>query len=62
LVRWGESSLRWHTHTVCGAVEDLEPLLVSKDPRAVKRLWQVTARALYFRGGVVVTSAISGID
>jgi galactonate dehydratase len=62
LVGWGEASLGWHTRSVRGAVEDLEPLLVGQDPRAVERLWQVMARALYFRGGIVVMSAISGID
>jgi Mandelate racemase / muconate lactonizing enzyme, N-terminal domain len=40
LVGWGESSLGWHTRAVCGAVQDLEPLLVGQDPRPVERLWQ----------------------
>jgi galactonate dehydratase len=62
LVGWGEASLGWHTRAVRGAVEDLEPLLVGRDPRAVERLWQVLSRAPYFKGGIVVMSAISGID
>jgi len=62
LFGWGESSLGWHTRAVVGAVGDLEPLLVGLDPRAVERLWQTMVRAPFFRGGAVVTSAISGID
>jgi len=62
LFGWGESSLGWHTRAVCGAVEDLAPLIVGQDPRAIERLWQTMTRAPYFRGGAVVTSAIAGID
>jgi galactonate dehydratase len=62
LFGWGESSLGWHTRAVCGAVEDLAPLIVGRDPRAIERLWQTMTRAPYFRGGAVVTSAIAGID
>ena len=32
LVGWGESSLGWHTRAVCGAVEDLAPLIVGRGP------------------------------
>jgi galactonate dehydratase len=62
LFGWGESSLGWHTRAVCGAVEDLAPLIVGRDPRAIERLWQTMTRAPFFRGGAVVTSAIAGID
>ena len=62
LFGWGESSLGWHTRAVCGAVEDLAPLIVGQDPRAIERLWQTMTRAPYFRGGAVVASAIAGID
>ena len=62
LFGWGESSLGWHTRAVCGAVDDLAPLVVGQDPGAIERLWQTMTRAPYFRGGAVVTSAIAGID
>ena len=62
LIGWGEASLGWHTRAVTGAVADLEPLLVGQDPRPVERLWQLMSRAPYFKGGIVVMSAISGID
>jgi galactonate dehydratase len=62
LVGWGEASLGWHTRAVCGAVGDLEPLLIGQDPRPIERLWQTMTRAPYFKGGAVTMSAISGID
>lgn len=62
LVGWGESSLGWQTHAVRGAVRDLEPLLLGQDPRPVERLWQTMVRGMYFKGGIVTMSAISGID
>src|SRR5438034_9773670 len=62
LVGWGEASLGWHTRAVCGAVGDLEPLLVGHDPRQVERLWQAMVRGPYFTGGAVTMSAASGID
>jgi galactonate dehydratase len=59
---WGEASLGWYTQAVCGAVRDLEPLLVGQDPRPVERLWQTMTRAPYFKGGAVAMSAVAGID
>jgi galactonate dehydratase len=62
LVGWGESSLGWHTRAVCGAVADLESLLIGQDPRPTERLWQWMTHAPYFKGGIVVLSAIAAID
>jgi galactonate dehydratase len=62
LTGWGEASLGWHTRAVVGAIGDLTPLIVGQDPRATERLWQTMTRAPFFRGGVAVLSAVSGID
>ena len=62
LFGWGEASLGWHTRAVVGAVGDLAPLIVGEDPRAVERLWQTMTRAPFFKGGIAVMSAVSGID
>ena len=62
LFGWGEASLGWHTRAVVGAVGDLEPMLVGQDPRPVERLWQTMVRGPFFKGGAVMTSAVSGID
>jgi galactonate dehydratase len=62
LAGWGEASLGWHTRAVVGAVDDLAPLVVGQDPRAIERLWQQMTRAPFFKGGIAVLSAVSGID
>lgn len=62
IVGWGEASLGWQTHGVRGAIRDLEPLLIGQDPRPVERLWQTMVRGLYFKGGIVAMTAVSGID
>lgn len=62
LAGWGEASLGWQTRAVLGAVRDLEPLLVGRDPRPIERHWQTLTRGPYFKGGIVTMSAISAID
>jgi galactonate dehydratase len=62
LAGWGESSLSWHSRSVCAAVEELAEMVVGEDPRSVERLWQTMYRGRYFKGGIVTTSAIAGID
>lgn len=62
LIGWGEASLEWKTRTVVGAVQDLSPLLIGEDPRRTEHLWQSMDRQQFFKGGIAVMSAISGID
>lgn len=62
LVGWGEATLEWKTLAVCGAVQDLAPLLRGQDPRRTTHLWQSQYRHPFFKGGVVSMSAISGVD
>lgn len=58
----GEATVEWQTRGVVGAVEDLAPLVVGQDPRRIEHLWQSMYRQLFFKGGVVTMSALSGID
>src|SRR3954468_18136386 len=47
----------------CGeAVKEIEPYLVGKDPRPVGKHWQAIYRHAFYRGGPILTSALSGID
>ncbi len=62
LVGWGEASLGWYPNAVRGAVRDLRDLLVGEDPNAVERRRRSMIRAPYFRGGIVTSAAISGIE
>jgi len=62
LVGWGEATLEWQARAVTGAVADLAPLVVGRDPFAIEGLWQSMHRGHFFQGGVVTMSALSGID
>src|SRR5262249_50718290 len=44
------------------AVKEIEPYLVGKDPRQVVHHWQAIYRHAFYRGGPILTSALSGID
>jgi galactonate dehydratase len=58
----GEPILEGRARTVAEAIEELTPYLIGKDPRAVAHHWQAMYRHAFYRGGPILTSAISGID
>src|SRR6516225_8882593 len=62
LVGLGEPVLESRAATCAEAVRELEPYLIGKDPRAVAHHWQVIYRSAFYRGGEILTSALSGID
>jgi galactonate dehydratase len=62
LVGWGEASLEWKTRAVCGAVEDLAPLILGQDPTRIEHLFQIMYRHPFFRAGIEGMSALSGIE
>jgi galactonate dehydratase len=62
VVGWGEPIVEGRADTVATAVEELGSYLVGKDPRNVAHHWQAMYRHQFYRGGPVLTSAISGID
>jgi galactonate dehydratase len=62
LIGWGEASLEWKTRAVVGAVQDIAELLIGEDPRRIEHIWQIMYRQQFFKGGVVIMTAISGID
>lgn len=59
---WGEASLELKERAVAQAVQDLEPFLLGQDPTRIEHLWQILYRHGFWRGGVVLNSALSGID
>jgi galactonate dehydratase len=59
---WGEATLEWKTRAVVGAVEDLEPLLIGRDPRDIEQAVRVMHKHGFWRMGVIGASAISGIE
>lgn len=58
----GECTLEYKEHAVTGAVKDVEPLLLGKDPHRIEDIWQTLYRDAYWRGGPVLMSALSGIE
>jgi galactonate dehydratase len=62
LYGWGEASLNWKTRAVTGAVEDLEPLLLGRDPRDIEQALRILNKHSYYRLGIIGATAISGIE
>jgi galactonate dehydratase len=63
LYGWGEATLEWHTRAVCGAIEDLKPLLLGADPTRIEHLWQSMHRQHFWHSnGIVRATAIAGVD
>ncbi len=62
IVGLGEPILEGRALTCAAAVKEIEPYLVGKDPRRVVYHWQAIYRHAFYRGGPILTSALSGID
>ena len=62
LCGWGEPIVEGRAKTVRAAVEELSEYLIGKDPFRIEDHWQVLYRGGFYRGGPVLTSAISGIE
>src|SRR5215813_13158331 len=62
IVGLGEPIVEGRAETVATAVKEIEPYLVGKDPRRVAHHWQAIYRHAFYRGGPILTSALSGID
>src|SRR5204863_3712505 len=62
IVGLGEPILEGRALTCATAVKEIEPYLLGKDPRQVVHHWQAIYRHAFYRGGPILTSALSGID
>ena len=62
LVGWGEASCEGRSETVRAAVEQLAELIVGKDPFRIEDHWQVMSKGSFYRFGVILSSAVAGID
>jgi L-alanine-DL-glutamate epimerase and related enzymes of enolase superfamily len=58
----GEPVTEGRALTCATAIKEIEPYLVGKDPRQVAHHWQAIYRHAFYRGGPILTSALSGID
>jgi galactonate dehydratase len=62
LYGWGEATLEWKTRAVVGAVDDIAPLMIGRDPRDIEQAVRVMHKHGFWRLGVIGTTAISGIE
>ena len=62
LVGWGEPIVEGRAETVKAAVEEMSDALIGQNANHIEDLWQTLYRGGFYRGGPVLTSAISGIE
>lgn len=62
LVGWGEASCEGRSETVRTAVHQLAELIVGQDPFRIEDHWQVMAKGSFYRHGIILGSAVAGID
>jgi len=62
LVGLGEPTLEGRALTCMQAVAELEPYLIGQDPSCVVHHWQAMYRHAFYRGGPILTSALSGVE
>src|SRR5690606_5180619 len=58
----GEPLLEGRAKTCITAVEEAFEYLKGKDPRKIVHHWQAIYRHAFYRGGPLLTSALSGIE
>ena len=58
----GEATLEYREPTVVQAIKELERYLVGKDPHNIEVFWHDAYRDAYWRGGVVLMSALAGVE
>lgn len=61
-IGWGEPVVEGKADAVAACVNELSEQLIGQDPRDIERLWQTMYRCNFYRGGPVLTSAMSGIE
>jgi len=62
IVGVGEATVEGKEKTVATAVEELARYLVGKDPFQIEQHWQTMYRSAFWRGGIILNSAISGVE
>jgi galactonate dehydratase len=61
-VGWGEPVVEGRADTVEAAVNELSCYLIGRDASKIEDIWQILYRGGFYRGGPILTSAMSGID
>lgn len=58
----GEGTVEGRINTVMAAIKELEKYLIGKDPRMPAHHWQAMYRHAFYRGDIILTSALSAVD
>lgn len=59
---WGEASLGTQEMALTGCIEDLKRLIVGRNPFEIEKMRFEVYRDIYWKGGPVLMSAISGVE
>ncbi|BFT75978.1 galactonate dehydratase [Paenibacillus sp. P36] len=59
---WGEPIVEGKADTVAAAVMEMSEHIIGQDPMRIEDMFQVLYRGGFYRGGPILTSAISGIE
>lgn len=62
LYGWGEASLGTNENALEGMVKDLKRLIIGRNPFEIEKMCFEVYRDIYWKGGPVLMSAISGIE
>ena len=62
IVGWGEPVIEGRADTVAAAVMELKSYIIGKNANNIEDIFQVLYRGGFYRGGPILTSAISGIE
>src|ERR1035437_9713688 len=59
---WGEPVAEGWSRTTAAAVREMADYLIGQDPRRIEHHWQALRTGGFYRGGPILTSALSGIE
>lgn len=59
---WGEPIVEGRAGTVAACVRELSSYLIGRNAGEIEDIYQVLTRAGFYRGGPILTSAVSGIE
>ncbi|MPW25408.1 galactonate dehydratase [Alkalibaculum sp. M08DMB] len=62
LYGWGEPVVEGKASSVEACVKEMSDYIIGKDPLRIEDIWQMLYRSAFYRGGPIITSAISGIE
>lgn len=62
LYGWGEASLGGNEKSLEGMIEDLKRHIIGRNPLEIEKLMFEVYRDIYWKGGAVLMSALSGIE